>query len=101
MEERKPEEQKSLDEYSQRESQNTRPCGTGEVDSTNYGQGEQEEKSAAGDEPPSGSEEEEREVFSFLQETIKPKPVTGGQIALQLVKVAVSRFRGTKRRNRS
>ena len=89
MEERKPEEQKSLDEYSQRESQNTRPCGTGEVDSTNYGQGEQEEKSAAGDEPPSGSEEEEREVFSFLQETIKPKPVTGGQIALQLVKVAV------------
>ena len=43
MEERKPEEQKSLDEYSQRESQNTRPCGTGEVDSTNYGQGEQEE----------------------------------------------------------
>lgn len=89
MEERKPEEQKSLDEYSQRESQNTRPCGTGEVDSTNYGQGEQEEKSAAGDEPPSGSEEEEREAFSFLQETIKPKPVTGGQIALQLVKVAV------------
>ena len=39
MEERKPEEQKSQDEGTQRES------------------------------------------FSFLQETIKPKPVTGGQIA--------------------
>lgn len=33
--------------------------------------------------------EDERESFSFLQETIKPKPVTGGQIALQLAKVAV------------
>lgn len=47
MEERKPEEQKSQDEGTQRES------------------------------------------FSFLQETIKPKPVTGGQIALQLSKMAV------------
>lgn len=33
--------------------------------------------------------EDERESFSFLQETIKPKPVTGGQIALQIVKMAV------------
>lgn len=33
--------------------------------------------------------EDERESFSFLQETIKPKPVTGGQVALQLAKMAV------------
>lgn len=51
MRERKPEEQKGLDEYTQ--------------------------------------EEEERESFSFLQETIKPKPVTRGQIVLQIVKMAV------------
>lgn len=34
-------------------------------------------------------EQEERESFSFLQETIKPKPVTRGQIMLQLVKMVV------------
>ena len=49
----------------------------------------QGKKSAAENGAEGGSEDGERESFSFLQETIKPKPVTGGQIALQLVKVAV------------
>lgn len=68
MEERKPDEQKSLAEFEREQS------GV---------------KSAASVEQEGGPAEEERESFSFLQETIKPKPVTGGQIVLQAGKAVI------------
>ncbi len=68
MRERKPDEQKSLD---------------------GYGRGQSDVKSADEDGKDSGQEEEKRESFSFLQETIKPKPVTKGQIVMQAVKMAI------------
>ncbi len=68
MRERKPDEQKSLDEY---------------------GRGQSDIRSADGDDTDSGQEEEKWESFSFLQETIKPKPVTTGQIVMQIVKMAI------------
>lgn len=68
MEERKPDEQKNLEEFER---------------------GQRGAKSVAGAEKESGPGEEERESFSFLQETIKPKPVTRGQIVLQAVKAVI------------
>lgn len=54
-----------------------------------YVQGKNETKSAAGDEADGSHEVGERESFSFLQETIKPKPPTRDQILMQVLKMAV------------
>ena len=54
-----------------------------------YVQGKNETRSAAGDEADGSHEEGERESFSFLQETIKPKPPTRDQVLMQVLKMAV------------